>query len=640
MIRFAAVAAFLLSSLPAAALAQVEPDSTLAGSDTLTVDVDTLPPRTGPDTASADTVFFNLPRLGGAVPEGWGTGVWSWDHDAIMASGAVTLAELVAEVPGLVTLLGGDYGTPLALSAFGTGGGGYRVFRDGFEVVPLTGGVADLQRINLAGIHHVRLERNLGEMVIRLRSLEFFDGRPYSLVEAGTGQLDTNFFRGVFGDPVALGGDVALGLERIDTQGPRAEEPGNRYGAWLRYQYHRGDDTGLALDFRRAGTETEVPDYVSPVTRTDWVLRGRHRFGTSWVGEAYSGKSSLAHEDAREDYATLGGAVRQSGLRLGFERHALWATGEVRLLGGKLPSRRLDAAAGFQDGGVGGVTARAQQASWKGRSTRAYGVQAWTRPVLGVSLFGAYESGTYGARRGPLHDLLPPPDTAQAGGDTGEGGGGDVPADSTASPEEAAPLFGVTDRTAWRVGAQLSWRSATVSGTLLSVKADSLLPLGLAMDRDQPVLPGAERTGWEVWGSVPVPIMEGLRLTGSLQRWDGAGPYLPEQVYRGAFVYHKVLKESGTAELWWSLGVRGRDPMRLHAPGTEEIDPESGEPVVTYPMAPFFQSWYARIQIRIVSMRIFITWENFTRRDNLQDFPDRVLPVVRSSYGIRWTLWN
>ena len=57
-------------------------------------------------------------------------------------------------------------------------------------------------------------------------------------------------------------------------------------------------------------------------------------------------------------------------------------------------------------------------------------------------------------------------------------------------------------------------------------------------------------------------------------------------------------------------------------------------------MTVFFQSWYARLQIRIVSLSIFIGWENLTRRDNLQDFPERILPVTRSVYGIRWTLWN
>ena len=104
-----------------------------------------------------------------------------------MVSGANTLSELVALVPGVIELLGGDYGTPAAVSAFGVGGGGVRVTRDGFEVLPVEGGVPDLQRIGLAGIDQVKLERNGGELLIELTSHRYVDGRPFSVVEAGTG---------------------------------------------------------------------------------------------------------------------------------------------------------------------------------------------------------------------------------------------------------------------------------------------------------------------------------------------------------------------------------------------------------------------------------------------------------------------
>lgn len=627
--------AFAMALIPLSGMAQERPDSIRPDPlvvDTLELDLDTLSVAAVEDSVSADTIFYNLPRLDGEIPAGWSRGVWAWDHDDIMASGAVSVAELVAEVPGILTLLGGDYGTPTALSAFGSGGGGFRVIRDGFEVTPLTGGVPDLQRIGLGGVHHVRLERNAGEMVIHLRSFEFEDGRAYSLVEAGTGDLDTNIFRGTFADPVALGGSVALAIERVDTQGPRGDEAGNRNGTWLRYQYHRGDDTGLALDFRRMGSQTDVSDYVSPVTRTDWTIRGRHRLTQDLVVELYTGNSTHAVEDVRDEYLTEGGSVSQTGLRLSFDRGGLWTRGAFRMFGGDLPASRFDVSAGLSRSAVGGLSGRAQRASWSGTSTSARGIQAWTEPFYGLSLFGSWESGTYGARSGPLRDIVLPVDTTEM--ETEE-----PPVDSMVV-EETLPLFGLTERTASRIGAQLTWGRATVSGALLKLESDSLLPLGLEMDRGQPLLPGAERSGWEVWGTVPVPIMDGLRIKGSLQRWDAAGPYLPEQIYKGGFEFHKVLKESGNAELWWALGVRGRDPMTIHSVAEERLDDETGETSFDYTTVPFFQSWYARIQIRIVSMRIFIGWENFARRSNLQDFPDRVLPVTRSFYGIRWTLWN
>ena len=132
------------------AQAQDPPDTLQVIEDSLLVD--SLEAVLASDSASADTIYYNLPRFEGRAPDGWETGVWSWDRSAIMASSANTLAELVAEVPGVIVLLGGDYGTPAAISAFGSGGGGVRILRDGFELFPVDGGVADLARIGLGGI--------------------------------------------------------------------------------------------------------------------------------------------------------------------------------------------------------------------------------------------------------------------------------------------------------------------------------------------------------------------------------------------------------------------------------------------------------------------------------------------------------
>ena len=283
-----------LAGTPPALGAQIPPDSVKADSlragppapDTVPAPSDTVPGPPGEgaslpdslaaaDSLAADSVIHNLPASDPGIPPGWIRGVWEWDAGAIMASGANTLVELLQDVPGMVPIRGGDYGTPLALTAFGAAGGGLRVIRDGFELLPLAGSVPDLSRIGLGGIARVRLERRAGGLVVRLTSHRYTAAAPLSRVEVGTGDLDTNVFRGTFADPRALGGSVALALERADTRGPGGKEVGNRNGSWLRYQLHRGDDGGVAVDFRRMGTETEVDDYAATVTRTDWAVRGR-----------------------------------------------------------------------------------------------------------------------------------------------------------------------------------------------------------------------------------------------------------------------------------------------------------------------------------------------------------------------------
>lgn len=650
--RCARTAAALLlvgaALLPARGAAQVRPDSVVqVRPDTAGAAGRAAPDSLGgaaqavPDSLAADTIFYNLPELEGEAPAGWTRGVWEWNAEDILSSGSNTLVELLDAVPGMVPLRGGDYGTPLALSAFGAAGGGVRIYRDGFEVLPLSGSVPDLMKVGLGGIRRVRLERNMGGLVIHLYSYRYDDGRPYSLIEAGTGDLNTNVFRGTFADATSLGGSVALALERNDTRGPRGEEPGSRTGSWLRYQLHRGNDAGVALEFRRMGSETEVPHYASPATRTDWSLRGRARLAPGLTGEAYWGRSTYAVEDVRPEYAREGGTRSQLGVRLAWQPTPLvWARGSYRRFSGDdLPGDRLRLSGGFQLPRLAGGSVEVDRAGWRETPTRMQRVRGWTEPFFGLSLFASREWGTRGARMNPLLDVVPPPDTTDGGGG-GEGGAAEGAAGDTASFAPPEPLFRTVEGTYTRYGGQWAWRGVVLSGARLTMDVDSLLPLALEMDRGEPALPGGVRKGWEAYGRLPLPFWDGFHVEGSLQRWDEAWRYLPEQIYRAAFVYHNTFLESGNFEMWWTLGVRGRKPMAVHrVTGTVE-DEETGGARPELAQVPFYQNWYGSIQLRIVTVRIFVGWENFTIRRNLQDFPGRVLPRTRAMYGLRWTMWN
>lgn len=608
--------------LSAASVAGQEPGDSLQVPDSLLAPaLDSVEAAAATDSVP-ESVFYNLPELTDSIPAGWHTGVWVWDIDDIMASAANSVADLVAEVPGVISLLAGDYGTPAAISAFGTGGGGVRIIRDGFEVFPLEGGVADLQRVGLGGIWRVKLHRSGGEMVVEMWSLQHEDGRPYTLVEAGTGDLDTNIFRGTFASPNALGGSLGIALERTDTRGRRREEPGSRTGSWLRYQLHKGDGAGLALEFRRMSSQSEAPDYAADLARTDVTVRGRVSPFSGAVLEAYTGRSSHKVDDARALYAREGGTRSQHGVQGSAARGGAWVRGAFRLFGGdESLENRLDGSAGFARAGLGGVEGHYTRANWSGTSTRSQGGRGWIEPLPGLTLFGSWDSGRYGARTGPPLDVIPARDSTYV-------------FDPMVLPVEPGPVLGVTKRTAIRGGGAISLFGATASAALLRVESDVHLPLGIEPDRGAPLVAGAVRNGWEVWGSVPMP-MNGLRLEGSLQHWDLPGPYLPKRVYRGAFRFRRTFMESGNFELWFSLGVRGHDPMIVSVPV-----PEGQDPATSLQTVPFFQHWYGRIQIRIVSARLFINWENMMVRDNLQNFPGRLLFATRTSYGIRWTMWD
>ena len=130
-------------------------------------------------------------------------------------------------------------------------------------------------------------------------------------------------------------------------------------------------------------------------------------------------------------------------------------------------------------------------------------------------------------------------------------------------------------------------------------------------------------------------MSDGFALTGAVTLWDEPARYLPERSYNAAIVFHDVFLPSGNLEVWGSLGVEGRDPMQVPLPDPDQ-PPESG----SVSTVPFYQSWYGFVQVRVLTVRIFVGWDNFTVRRNNQDFPARELPLTRATYGVRWTLFD
>jgi hypothetical protein len=573
--------------------------------------VDTL----AADSASADTIFYNFPATHGGPPTGFATGVWEWDRHALMASGANTLAELFQELPGVLTLLGGDYGTPAAITTAGQGGAGYRIIRDGFEVYPLDGGVPDLQRIGLVGIGRVRIDRSMGQMVVHLWSHEYEDGRPFSVVEAGTGDLDTNMFRGVFTDPTALFGSLGAGIERIDTRARRdLDEGGNRTGAWARYQVHARDRFAVGFDFRRVTAQTKAALYTPTTTRSELLLRAGVKLAEGVALQAYGARSSLSIEDDSIGNR-LGGAREQVGATLGIERSGAWLDASYRRFTGDLPASRLDAAGGFASERWGGVSGRYATSTWNGTGISNYGARAWMSPLSPLTLFGGYETGTFGGRDAPVADQPEPPAASV---------NGIVPGTET-----------LTERETLRVGASLTGWGVTLAGASLYAWSDLALPFGTELDVGSPSVTGVHRNGYEAMGVFPTP-MSGLTVEGSYQWWDEEGPYLPAQIYRGSLEYHRVFKETGNLEVWASLGVRGHDSMLSFVAMGSDADPAVGG----LARVPFYQSWYGRLQVRVVTVRLWIGMDNFAFRRQLQYYPERLLPYGRSFFALRWDLWN
>lgn len=567
----------------------------------------------------------NRPQAGPVVPSLVETGIWEWDREALASAQSITLHDLISFVPGVTLVRGGDIGNPVIPVVFGLGPGQIRVFRDGVEDPPMEGGVVDFADLGLSGLESVRVERRPGDLRIHLETAQVTDPRPFTYLDLATGDLRTNIFRATFVHPDALGGTVLLALDRTDTDGTRRGEPSAAYGTHFRYTlFGRGDDVGIGLQYRSRTTERAEGVYLPvSVDRTDWGVEAGWAVRDDLTLEAFANRTRI---QPGEDSSAAGDSIlpdftrSQIGLRGSGDRGPIAARLEFREQGGAgWPSRVLAAEAGVQSSTWGGASVAAEQEVWDDETGRSLSGRIWSVPRRGLSVFAEAQD----LRRGVV--FVPRP-LAQ---------GEEEDTDAEGEGEDGARF---DERQGIRAGVRAQWRGADLSAAWLVVEADSLRPMGGAFDRDGVVRPGGRRTGVEVEGSVALdPLLRGLRLQGAMQLWDPAPEqwrYMPDQSWNGALEWRREAYES-SLEVWADIGVRDRGGMFVpFAASSDSPEMDSLQSV------PAYRSWYGRLQFRIVTVRIFVQWENFTVREELQDLPGRSLPDTRAVYGIRWTLWN
>ena len=640
---------------PLSAVGQEPPDSLQVPPDSLLADsllaVDSLVADSLlADTLVADTLQVDslppppvLPTLPNPTPAGSVSGIWEWDRNELLGVRGQTLWELLADIPGLLAVRSGDFGSAATVFPVGYSGGGLRLYYDGVEHLPLEGSIPDLARVPLSGLERVRVVERPNGVEVHLFRLVHTDVRPRSVVEAGTGDLDTNLLRATFSMPRVFGGKGALAIERLDTKGRDA--PGALTGGWFRYSLHKGDTGGVRFEIRRMGSERTVFTPSPPsVSRSDWTLQGNWVPSQGLLAEAWATGASVEPGDTVEVFAFSPDPRKQYGTRFSFTRGALWGRTTARFNSGDgVADRELTGELSMVSARWGGVSGRAWGESWDEQGGSGYDVRAWVSPLPLLSVFVERGDGSRSVPfLNPLREEMP-----------------DTIVDPMADPDPMtdpdsmdavpAPQSRFTHRTGTRYGARVRWRQVEFTGARMSVEADSVWPTQLLFDRGGLVLPQPRRQGWEVTGRVPL-WPAGLFLVAHLQQWeeqDSVSLYFPDHIYRGSLSFHRTFRESDSFELWVDLGAQGRSSMNVPLAEEAEPDPmeeegEEGEEEVRLvpSLVPFYQNWYFRLQIRVLSLNIFATVENLSVRSNNQDVPGVLLPRTRSMYGVRWTFWN
>jgi hypothetical protein len=135
-----------------------------------------------------------------------------------------------------------------------------RIFYDGIELDPIdprNGGMHDLTFVQLWHLEEVRIERGASEIRVHLRSWRVRSMTPATRVDIGTGDLETNGYRGYFGRRFGNGAALQLGANQVGTRDNRGAGDADGLSLFGRIGWAKGPFSADASFTRSARDRTE-----------------------------------------------------------------------------------------------------------------------------------------------------------------------------------------------------------------------------------------------------------------------------------------------------------------------------------------------------------------------------------------------
>jgi hypothetical protein len=145
-----------------------------------------------------------------------------WNRDSVLATGAITLADLLERVTGMTTLHAGWISAP-AVAAYMGDVRRVRVFYDGLEITgldPRSQGVLDLTQVNLWSVEDAVVEPTPDEVRVYLRSWRVRNTTAETRTDVSTGDQQTNLYRAFFGRRFDNGTGIQFGAQQYGTTPP------------------------------------------------------------------------------------------------------------------------------------------------------------------------------------------------------------------------------------------------------------------------------------------------------------------------------------------------------------------------------------------------------------------------------------
>lgn len=538
-----------------------------------------------------------------------GASSWHWDRDQIFSSGAFSLGDLLAQVPGVTLITTGFLLAPQVAAYYGDPGR-VRIYLDGVEMDvlnPRNGHVPDLAMVPMWAMEDVQVERTAGELRVHLRSWSVDRTTPNTRTDVVTGTENLNLYRGFFGKRFDNGLAIQLAGQQqssISVGGMDGDALGGmaRVG-WARGDWsfdatwiHQGINRNSGARFITTSPQLgAIPPYFGSegvsYLRLGW--RDPNKDGP-WV-QLIASTLNEAKKDTTSSLTTaLAGAQKSD------------TTDTLR----SRPEYVL--AAGVTHWGIRLSTTNRIR-SVDGTTYFSPGVRAeYSTNFLTVSAFG--ERSADSTTRTDVQGRFAPVSWFNAG----------------ASISRAAPTTsgGGPPVTATRIEAALGIRERWISGGVITRSASTLAP-PIEIDTTLRAVSSPAATG--TIASFRGPLALGVHLDVDAINWNAIDAYRPQTEARG--------------RLWFESSFLHRFPRNnFHVMASVTYDyistmyvPSGTNPLgQSTPGAGIFSTL---LEIRISTAVIFWQYRN-TVGTVYSTYPGYVMPRLVNLYGVRWQFWN
>ena len=567
--------------------------------DTVRADSAATRPRTLTD---ADTIKTPLAAAPVPVAISARNGATHWNRDELFAAGALTLGELLANVPGVTLMTSGFMLAPSVVAWHGDPGG-VRVFVDGVEREEVTirsAGVTDFSLIPLWSLEDVSLEETAGELRVHVRTWTVDRTTAATRTDVLTGSENLNLFRGYFGKRAANGAVLQLAAQQLSTTSIPGMD-GEALGTMARIGWAAGSWSVDATTIRQGIQRTvgarflltgspdgnALPAFTGSTSmsyvRVGWKAVDREGAWVQLVAATLSSKlrqpegSTGIAADSGDTTASQGQYTAQAGLNRGALRMTVGA--RARAMDGSTATAPFGRAEWH-----GLKYALSGSAGKRFAATTVWDVRAQATPFSWLRL-----SATTGA--------------FQPSGDT-------------------------VSRSGTSADALLTLRGRWIGGGLRTVGAAIVLPPVVFDKAMEPITTPAATAHTFTAGA---PIWRGWMARTDVVAWTSATPYRPQTQARTRLWFASDFRERFPRSNFHLLAVLNHEyRSRLFVP--KEADP-FGQ------VAKAFGVFGTLLEIRIGTAVISWDYRN-TSGLNYETFPGYVMPRIASVYGIRWQFWN